>query len=355
VKIDFEAHFYTQEFVDLLHARERPPRQERVDDETVRLWIEPSLPDLFHEHRVVVDERLLDLEDRRLASMDEAGVDVQVLSISGPATEQLEPEVGERISRSINDTLAAAIERHPDRFLGFATLAPARPEAAAEELERCVTELGFKGVMLRSHVGDGFLDEPRYRPIFQTAARLDVPVYIHPTLPHASLIGPFLGYGWALPGPGLGYGVETAVQALRLVYSGLFDELPALQLILGHLGESLTFWLYRLDLDFTQPFLAARHRPSIERRPSEVLRENVYVTTSGNFLDSALVSVLMELGPERVLFGSDYPWESLAKAVEFVEQAPISDADRARIFGGNARRFVLDAQEHGIEGATSEP
>ena len=140
------------------------------------------------------------------------------------------------------------------------------------------------------------------------------------------------------------------MQTLRLLYSGLFDELPTLQLILGHLGESLTFWLYRLDLDFTQPLLAesgegqgttvrARHRPSIERRPSEVLRENVYVTTSGNFLDSALVSVLMELGAERVLFGSDYPWESLAKAVDFVERAPISAPDRARIFGANANRL----------------
>jgi predicted TIM-barrel fold metal-dependent hydrolase len=339
MKIDFEAHFYTRDFVDLLHARDTPPRQERVDDETVRLWIEPSLPDLFHEHRPVVDERLLDLEHERIAAMDEAGVDAQVLSISGPATEQLEPDVGTRISRSINDELARVIARHPERFYGFATIAPADPESAAAELERCVSELGFKGVMLRSHVGDGFLDEPRYRPIFETAARLDVPVYLHPTLPHASLIGPFLGYGWALPGPGLGYGVETAVQAMRLIYSGVFDRHPGLQLILGHLGESLTFWLYRLDLDFTQPFLAARHRPQIERRPSEYLRDNVWVTTSGNFLNSALVSVLMELGAERVLFGSDYPWESLAKAVAFVDQAPISDDDRRSIYGGNAARL----------------
>jgi len=335
VKIDFEAHFYTREFVDLLHARDVPPRQESAGD-TVRLWVEPSLPELFHEHAAVVDERLLDLEERRLASMDEAGVDAQVLSISGPATEQLEPEVGEQISRAINDTLAAAIGRHPDRFFGFATIAPGRPEQAAAELERCVSELGFRGVMLRSHVGDGFLDEAQYRPIFATAARLGVPVYLHPTLPHAQLIKPFLGYGWALPGPGLGYGVETAVQAMRLIYSGLFDEYPALQLILGHLGEALTFWMYRLDLDFTQPFLSARHRPTTERRPSEYIRNNVYVTTSGNFLNSALVSVLTELGSRRVLFGSDYPWESIAKAVEFVEQAPISEDDRQKLYYENA-------------------
>jgi 2,3-dihydroxybenzoate decarboxylase len=339
MKIDFEAHFYTREFVDLLRSRDRPPRQEPGENASVRLWIEPSLPDLFHEHASVVDERLLDLEERRLASMDEAGVDAQVLSISGPATEQLEPDVGERISRSINDTLAEVVRRHPERFFGFATLAPARPEAAAAELERCVTELGFRGAMVRSHVGDHFLDEPRYRPIFATAARLDVPVYLHPTLPHANLIKPFLGYGWALPGPGLGYGVETAIHAMRLIYSGLFDELPALQVILGHLGESLTFWLYRLDLDFTQPFLAARHRPTIARRPSEYLRQNFYVTTSGNFLDSALVSALMELGSDRILFGSDYPWESIAKAVEFVEQAPISDEDRRKLYYDNAARL----------------
>jgi predicted TIM-barrel fold metal-dependent hydrolase len=339
VKIDFEAHFYTPEFVDLLAARDRPPRQESNGNGSVRLWIEPSLPDLFHEHGSIVDERLLDFEGRRLASMDDAGVDSQVLSISGPATEQLEPEVGERISRSINDTLAAVIRRNPGRFHGFATLAPASPEAAAAELERCVTELGFRGAMVRSHIGDHFLDEPQYRPIFRTAARLGVPIYLHPTLPHANLIKPFLGYGWALPGPGLGYGVETAVHAMRLIYSGLFDELPELQIILGHLGESLTFWIYRLDLDFTQPFLAARHRPSIARRPSEYLRENFHVTTSGNFLDSALVSVLSELGADRVLFGSDYPWESIGKAVEFVDRAPISEGDRRKVYYENAARL----------------
>jgi predicted TIM-barrel fold metal-dependent hydrolase len=340
MKIDFEAHFYTREFVDLLNARTTPPRQEPAGDgSSVRLWVEPSLPDLFHEHGSVLDDRLLDLERDRLAAMDAAGVDVQVLSISGPATEQLEPEVGSSISRSINDELAAVIARHPDRFYGFATIAPADPARAAAELERCVTELGFKGVMVRSHIGDHFLDEPRYRPIFATAARLGVPVYLHPTLPHANLAKPFLGYGWALPGPGLGYGVETAVHAMRLIYSGLFDEFPELQLILGHLGESLTFWLYRLDLDFTQPFLAARHRPTTARRPSEYLRDNFYVTTSGNFLNSALVSVLMELGAERILFGSDYPWESTAKAVEFVEQAPISDDDRRKLYHDNAARL----------------
>lgn len=339
MKIDFEAHFYTRAFVDLLQARDRPPRLESNGDGSVRLWIEPSLPDLFHEHGNVVDERLLDFEGRRLASMDEAGVDAQVLSISGPATEQLEPDVGERIARSINDALAEVIRRRPDRFFGFATLAPARPEEAAAELERCVVELGFRGAIVRSHIGDHFLDQPRYRPIFATAARLGIPIYLHPTLPHANLIKPFLGYGWALPGPGLGYGVETALHAMRLIYSGLFDELPTLQLILGHLGESLTFWLYRLDLDFTQPFLAARHKPTIERRPSEYLRENFYVTTSGNFLESALVSVLAELGAERVLFGSDYPWESIAKAVEFVDGAPISDADRRRLYYENAARL----------------
>lgn len=338
--VDLESHFYTREFVELLHARGRPPRQERVDDETIRLWIEPSLPEVFHEHRASLDERLLDLDEGRLGSMDDAGVDVQVLSISGPATEQLEPELGERVARSVNDALAAAIARRPRRFVGLATLAPARPEQAAEELERCVSELGFRGVMLRSHVGDGYLDEPRYRPIFRTAARLGVPVYLHPTLPHANLARSFLGYGWALPGPGLGYGVETALQTLRLVSSGLFDELPSLRLVLGHLGESLTFWLYRLDLDFTQPFLGARHRPRIERRPSEVIRENVWVTTSGNFLDSALVAALAELGPERVLLGSDYPWESVGKAVEFVRRAPISEDARQAILGGNAVRLL---------------
>ena len=145
------------------------------------------------------------------------------------------------------------------------------------------------------------IDDRRYWPILESAASLNVPIYLHPTIPHANMIEPFLGYGWALPGPGMGFGVETAVSAARLIYSGVFDEYPELQIILGHFGEALPFWMYRLDFDFTRPWLSKRHRPDIAKRPSEYLSRNFYITCSGNLHMPAWASALEEVGPERIM------------------------------------------------------
>lgn len=337
--VDFEAHFYTQEYIDLLRSRDRPPMQ-KLHDGGVSVWFEPSVPELWQDHSMSLEDNLLDLTEQRLASMDANGVDCQILSLSGPGTEQLEPEVGTEISRITNDVLARVIEQHPGRFLGFAAVQPAEPEGAARELERCVGELGFKGALVHSHVHDQYLDHERFRPFWDAAGRLGVPVYLHPTIPHAQMIKPYLGYGWALPGPGLGFGHETAVAAVRLAHSGLFDRWPELQVILGHFGEGLSFWLYRLDFDFIQPWMAEHHRSKIEHPPSHYLRENFFHTTSGNFVEPALVSATMAFGIDRILFGSDYPWATLEKAVGFVHEAPLSDEDRAKIFHGNAERLL---------------
>jgi predicted TIM-barrel fold metal-dependent hydrolase len=335
-KVDVEGHFFTPEYLALLQAREQPPRQE-VSGDSVRLWVEPSVPDLYQQSGRSLLETLLDVGDARIAAMDAAGVDVQVLSLSNPAIEQLEPSVGTAAAREANDRLADAVSRHPTRFWALASVAPAQPEEAAIELERCVRQLGFRGLMLRTHARDEFLDGPAFRPIFAAAAELGVPVYLHPTVPHARLIGSLLGFGWSFPGPGFGYGVETAIHTLRLIHSGLLDEHADLQLLVGLLGAGLTFWMYRFD--FEQSWMAGRRGPRLDRKVSDYLRENVNVTTSGTCLHSALTSVIKELGVDRVLFASDYPFTTLREAADFIEDGSLSVDERETICYRNAERL----------------
>jgi predicted TIM-barrel fold metal-dependent hydrolase len=337
-KVDLESHFFTPEYMALLESRERPPRFE-VTDEHVRVWLEPSRPDitLTHSHRL--RDTLLDLSEARLEVLDSAGIAVQFLSVSSPGFEQFEPEVQVEHTRKANDVLAAFVARYPDRFVGLASLPVSRPEAAADELERCVRELGFKGGNVHSHIGDTYLDDARYFPILERAAQLKVPINLHPTLPHGNMLEPYLGYGWAMPGPGLGFGHETAVHAMRIIYSGAFDKLPDLQIVLGHFGEGLMHWLYRVDFDFNKPWMAKAHRPAIEKRPSDYLRSNFWYTSSGNWLDSALLATIHEVGVDRVLFASDYPWETIEDGATFIENAPIPDEDKEKICHGNAEQL----------------
>jgi len=337
-KIDLESHFFTPEYMALLESRTRPPRFE-VTDENVRVWLEPSLPDVMLTHSHHLRNTLLDLSEARIAAMDEAGIAIQFLSVSSPGFEQFEETVQVEHARKANDALAAFVATHPTRFVGLASLPVSAPLEAADELERCVAELGFKGGNVHSHIGDTYLDEARYFPILERAARLKVPINLHPTLPHANMLGPYLGYGWAMPGPGLGFGHETAVHAMRIVYSGAFDKLPDLELILGHLGEGLMHWLYRVDFDFNKPWMAKSHRADIERKPSDYLRSNVWYTCSGNWLDSALLATIHEVGAGRVMFASDYPWEQIADGADFIEAAPISEDDRRKICHENAARL----------------
>jgi predicted TIM-barrel fold metal-dependent hydrolase len=345
-KIDVEAHFWTDEFVAYLRARDETPRSEVVDDATRRLYYDGSTPDLVLTHGAFLEHNLLDLTERRLQHMDENDVTVQLLSLSGPSVEQFAPQDALAHARAANDVLGDLVARHPDRFVGLATLAPDLAEESAAELERCVEQLGFRGANIMSHVGDSYLDEPRFDPIFETAARLGVPINLHPTVPHASMIKPYLGYGWALPAPGLGFGHETAVHTMRLIYSGLFDRHPTLQMMLGHFGEALTFWFYRIDADFTRPWLDPKHRPRIDRRPSEYLKDNFWFNCSGNFVNSALACTALEVGFDRILFASDYPWETIEDASDFIDSAPMSDADRVKVYRTNAERlFGLGAGE----------
>jgi len=335
--IDTEAHFYTPDYLRLLRSRKDPPKHEDVGGGQWKGWFEPSAPDLWFKISGRLVDAIEELGDGRIAAMDESGVDVAILSLSGPGLDNLEPDLQLEQARKVNDALGAAIARYPGRLYGMAALAPSKPEASAAELERCVQQYGFRGVNLMSHCHGGeYYDAPKFRPIFETAARLGTPINLHPTAPHMQMLKPYLGYGWALPGPGQGFGNETSVHVMRLIYSGLFDEYPDLKMTLGHFGEALTFWFYRIDFDFIKPWLDPAHRPKIEQRPSWYLKNNFWLNCSGNFVNSALLSTMMEVGTDHIMWGSDYAWAPYTEAVAFIENAPLSDADREKIYWKNA-------------------
>jgi 2,3-dihydroxybenzoate decarboxylase len=283
-----------------------------------------------------IDERLVEIGPMRLAEMDAAGVDVCVLSHTVPGVQGIVAAAeAVRAAREVNDFLAASVARHPTRLAGFASVALQNPDAAARELERAVTQLGLKGVMVNGYTNtaDGrgaYLDDERCLPFWEAAAALRVPVYIHPRPPieqrvfegHAQL----LGATWA-------FAPETAAHALRIVHSGLLDRLPRLTIVLGHLGETVPYFAWRIQHCF-------EYNPSdkrLERRLQDYLSDNFYVSTSGFFSDQALISAILTIGADRILFAVDYPYETMAPATDWIERAPISETDRRKIAHGNAR------------------
>jgi predicted TIM-barrel fold metal-dependent hydrolase len=332
-RLDFEAHFYTQKYVDTLYEQKGYPRF-GLDKETQgrRLWYNPDVGQPFADFLL---NALLDLGQGRLARMDKCGIDVQILSLSAPGVEQLNPAVGMAVAAHANDALAALIKTTPGRFLGYAALAPKDPERAADELERCIRELGFVGWNTHSNYGDSYLDDPRYIPILERAASLGAPVYLHPTVP---AIPQARGYGFALAGAPFGFGMETALAMMRLIYSGIFDRCPNLKVILGHLGEALPFLYKRIDWAYVRPFDPAA-RPKLSRKPSEYLKDNVFVTTSGNYFTPAFMCTYEALGVENILLGTDYPYEDPEECMEFIEGLPLPQAEKEAIYSGNARRL----------------
>jgi predicted TIM-barrel fold metal-dependent hydrolase len=284
-----------------------------------------------------INERLADLDDLRLREMDEAGIDIQVLSHAAPATQKLGANVALDLARRVNDRLAAAIARHPSRFAGFAALPTADPAAAVDELARCVEALGFKGAMLHGIAHGVFLDDPRFWPIYARAEALDVPIYLHPSLPHPAVIAAYYNeyvkeYP-AITSAAWGFGVETGTLAVRMVLSGVFEKHPRLKFILGHFGEMLPFFLWRIDFSLNRP-----GRKPVNFR--DQFCRHFYVTTSGNFSDSTLLCTVMEMGADRIMFSVDYPFVANKPGVDWLARAPISDEDRVKIASGNAKRLL---------------
>jgi len=285
--------------------------------------------------------KILDLGGGRLAEMDRGGLDICILSLSAPGVQAV-PDVTQAIAeaRRTNDYLAENIAKNPKRLKGFATLPLQDPEAAARELTRCVKDLGFCGALVNgfSQIGEAdsavYYDLPQYRPLWATVQELDVPFYLHPRNPLASREQSYEGYPW-LAGSPWGFAVETSIHALRLMASGLFDEYPRLKVILGHLGEGLPLGIWRVDHRVAR----AGVTPSAKLPMSHYLRENFYITTSGNFRTQALINVILEVGADRILYSVDYPYEDVVEAMEWFNRASISESDRVKIARTNAQKL----------------
>jgi uncharacterized protein len=282
--------------------------------------------------------KLDDLADVRLADMDAGGIDVQVLSHNAPATEQFSPTEAVALAHATNDYLAGAVAAHPRRLAAFATLPTPAPQAAADELERAVTTLGFKGALINGHTHGRFLDDRFFWPILERAQRLDVPIYLHPSEPPAAVRAAYYS-GLApqaaqiLSTTGWGWHVDTGLHALRLVIGGVFDEFPRLQLIIGHMGEALPFMLARSSRVLSQAGALAKPL-------EEYMAQNFHFTTSGLFTHPPLLCLLLVLGSDRVMFSVDYPYASNEEGREFLLTAPISSADKQKIAHLNAERLL---------------
>jgi 2,3-dihydroxybenzoate decarboxylase len=274
----------------------------------------------------------------RIAEMDGHGISLAILSLNAPGIQSIcDASAAIEVARRANDALADAIAARPDRFAGFAALPMQDPEAASAELTRSVTELRFKGALVNgfSQIGDSstviYYDDGAYRSFWQTVESLGVPFYLHPRDPLPAREPIYDGHPWLL-GPVWAFAVETATHALRLMASGLFDRCPALQIVLGHLGEGLPASIWRSDHRLRK---SSRGLPA-KRTLTEYMRSNVHVTTSGNFRAPTLMNALAEIGPDRVMFSVDYPFEETADAARWFDSLDLSDSDRLKIARSNA-------------------
>jgi len=280
--------------------------------------------------------RLQDLGERRIADMDAAGIDRQVISLTCPGTQILDRDRAVAMATLANDQLAEACRRHPDRFSGLTAVAPQDPERAAAEIGRGAHDLGLVGVIINSHTHGEYLDNPKFWPILEAAEALDTPVYLHPNTPPKNMIGPLLEAG--LESAIYGFAVETGMHLLRIITAGVFDRFPRLRMVVGHLGEALPFWLYRLDFMHAAQVAAGRYESMkpLQRRPSDYLRSNVWVTTSGMPWAPAIMFCREVLGPDRVMYAMDYPYEYVPEEVTAQDHLPIDAAAKKAFFQGIA-------------------
>ncbi|MBN1188846.1 MAG: amidohydrolase [Dehalococcoidales bacterium] len=286
-------------------------------------------------------ERLCDIGDLRAGEMDAAGVDMQVLSLTTPGLQQMDAAEAAAIAREQNDYLAERVNYYPERFAAFAALPTSAPEEAARELERTVSQYGFKGAVVMGHTRGRYLDDEFFRPVLECASTLQVPLYIHPAISPSQVVEAWYSGNHPpnvtklLSTTAWGWHIETAVHCLRLVTGGVFDRFPALQVITGHLGEALPFMLPRIDERL------AKEETSLERTMGEYFRENFYYTFSGfNYLP-AFLDLLFQVGVSRILFSADYPYASMEAARAFLDGLPLSPVDRGRIAHENAERLLL--------------
>ena len=284
-------------------------------------------------------ELLPETGEKRLKSMDDAGITQQVLSNSGPGPDLMPGQTGIDLAREVNDTIAGVIAKNPKRFAGFAALPMASPDAAAAEFKRAVKDLKLCGAMVHGSSDGKFLDHPSFDGLLSAAEEVDMPIYIHPSIPTPNV---FEAYYSGLPEgadrvvstAGWGWHSEVAIQIVRMTMAGTFDKHPKLKIILGHFGETIPFLLWRIDSALKRP-----GQKPLEFR--QVFTSNFWLTTSGFFSDPALLCCMMEMGVDRILFAVDWPFVLNNKpAVEWISRAPLSNEDKAKILSGNAKRIL---------------
>lgn len=288
--------------------------------------------------------RLLDIQDLRLREMDKHGVQLMILSLNAPAVQAIhDVKRAIDVARQANDVLAENVAKRRDRFAAFAALPMQDPDAAIFELTRCIKDLGFVGALVNgfSQIGSPdnvtYYDLPQYRAFWRAVETLNIPFYLHPRNPLSSWGRQYEGHDWLL-GPNWAFSAETAVHALRLIGSGLFDELDNLKIVLGHLGEGIPVQLWRID--GRNGWMQAPHKYAAKHSVGYYFRKHFYVTTSGNFHTPSMINAIAELGADHVLFSIDWPFEAVDEAANWFDGAQISAADRARIGRENAIRLL---------------
>lgn len=281
---------------------------------------------------------LTDLDQVRLQHMDEAGIDHQVIALTAPGVQVMDKATAVSFSMLANDQLSEAVRRHPTRFTGMIAVAPQDPTAAAKEIERGVTKLGMHSVIINSHTQGEYLSDPKFWDIFAAAEAHDVPIYLHPNSLPKNMLAPFQECG--LDGAIYGFGVETGLHALRIITCGVFDRFPKLQMIIGHMGEALPFWAYRLDY-MHQATVKSQRYESIKpllKKPSDYLKENFIITNSGVAWEPAIKFTQSVIGVDRVMYAMDYPYQYAVDEVTVMDNMLMRDEDKKKFFQTNAQR-----------------
>ena len=289
---------------------------------------------------------LTDVDELRLQHMDEAGIDMQVLALTSPGVQVMDTATAVSFSRTANDFLADAIRRHPTRYAGMLAVAPQDPAAAAKEIERGVTQLGIHAVVINSHTQGEYLSDPKFWDIFAAAEAHDAPIYLHPNSLPPNMLQPFQECG--LDGAIYGFGVETGLHAMRIITAGVFDRFPKLQMIIGHMGEALPFWAYRLDYMHRATVASQRYESikPLRKKPSDYLRENFVITNSGVAWEPAIKFTQDVVGVDRVLYAMDYPYQHAVEEVTTLDAMAMSAEHKKQFFQTNAERVF------GLTGAT---
>jgi uncharacterized protein len=328
VKIDLESHFTTPLFQEALRNN---PGYPRVDPARGLGFAADAWLPLTR-----TGQYLADLGEGRLKLMDAAGVDYAVLSLTSPAAEQFDVDTSKRVAEDANSVLGALIKEHPDRFGGYASLAPKDVDWSIKELERCVKELGFRGWETHSNFGDSHLDEEKYWPLLEKVQELDIPIYLHPAVPKIPELREF---GMVLAGPTFGFGVEVSYTFMRMIVRGVFDRFPDLKIVMGHLGEAFPFLVDRVDRAYMQGHEKPNPGigPGSKEWASYYVKRNLWVTTSGNYLPAAFVCSRDGLGMDRVLLGTDWPYEDMKDCMDYLASLPLTEDEKNKLYETNAR------------------